>query len=255
MAVLLAGAAYVPGRRRRPRRAGPAGLRRGRRRRGHRRGPGGRGPRGQRPARERAEPDARRRRLGDLHVRLDRHPQGRRGHPPQRRGVRRRRVAAVPAGRAARTRRPGDGRAVRRLRRELRGDVAGLEVRRVPGAGAPSARAQRRRRRPWLVANQVTVVSTVPTLVSLWPDEALDRGPAADPRRRGLPARARRPAGPRPGREVWNTYGPTEATVVACGARLDRGGAGPDRPARWTAGTSPSSTPTGHRSPRARPAS
>ena len=27
------------------------------------------------------------------------------------------------------------------------------------------------------------------------------------------------------GREVWNTYGPTEATVVACAARLD--GAGP----------------------------
>jgi non-ribosomal peptide synthetase component F len=23
-----------------------------------------------------------------------------------------------------------------------------------------------------------------------------------------------------PGREVWNTYGPTEATVVACGAML-----------------------------------
>ena len=31
----------------------------------------------------------------------------------------------------------------------------------------------------------------------------------------------------RPGREVWNTYGPTEATVVACGALLD--GHGPVR--------------------------
>ena len=28
---------------------------------------------------------------------------------------------------------------------------------------------------PWLVANQTTVVSTVPTLVALWPEEALDR--------------------------------------------------------------------------------
>ena len=47
-----------------------------------------------------------------------------------------------------------------------------------------------------------------------------------------------------PGREVWNTYGPTEATVVACGAELTgegRSGSG----CRWTAGTSRSSTPTG----------
>ena len=45
------------------------------------------------------------------------------------------------------------------------------------------------------------------------------------------------------GREVWNTYGPTEATVVACAALLGgpaRSGSG----CRWTAGTSPSSTPT-----------
>ena len=76
---------------------------------------------------------------------------------------------------------------------------------------------------PWLVANRVTVVSTVPTLVSLWPDEALEDvrllilgGEACPPE---LAVRL-----VRDGREVWNTYGPTEATVVACGARLTQDG-------------------------------
>ncbi|MFL6062032.1 MAG: amino acid adenylation domain-containing protein, partial [Marmoricola sp.] len=73
---------------------------------------------------------------------------------------------------------------------------------------------------PWLVANRITVVSTVPTLVALWPVEALSRvrllilGGEACP-----PEIGERLAGP--DREVWNTYGPTEATVVSCGARLD----------------------------------
>ncbi len=76
---------------------------------------------------------------------------------------------------------------------------------------------------PWLSANEVTVVSTVPTLVSLWPDDALDRvrllilgGEALPPE---LAARL-----VREGREVWNTYGPTEATVVACGALVEADG-------------------------------
>ncbi|WP_307828069.1 Pls/PosA family non-ribosomal peptide synthetase [Nocardioides sp. SYSU D00038] len=79
---------------------------------------------------------------------------------------------------------------------------------------------------PWLVANAVTVVSTVPTLVALWPPEALDQvrllimgGEACPPE---LAARL-----VAPGREVWNTYGPTEATVVACAALLT--GEGPVR--------------------------
>ncbi|HEY3016023.1 MAG TPA: amino acid adenylation domain-containing protein, partial [Nocardioides sp.] len=73
---------------------------------------------------------------------------------------------------------------------------------------------------PWLVANEITIVSTVPTLVALWPAESLERvrllimGGEACPRE--LAARLQQP-----GREVWNTYGPTEATVVACGAILD----------------------------------
>jgi non-ribosomal peptide synthetase component F len=75
---------------------------------------------------------------------------------------------------------------------------------------------------PWLVANQITVVSTVPTLVALWPAEALARvrllilgGEVCPPELADRLASA--------DRDVWNTYGPTEATVVACGARLTAG--------------------------------
>ncbi|MDO9380792.1 MAG: amino acid adenylation domain-containing protein [Nocardioidaceae bacterium] len=79
---------------------------------------------------------------------------------------------------------------------------------------------------PWLVANAITVVSTVPTLAMLWPAEAL-----ADVRLLILGGEACPPEIgtrlARPGREVWNTYGPTEATVVACGAQL-----APDEPVR-----------------------
>ncbi|KGN38251.1 Pls/PosA family non-ribosomal peptide synthetase [Knoellia subterranea] len=73
---------------------------------------------------------------------------------------------------------------------------------------------------PWLTANGITVVSTVPTLVALWPTEALAAvrllilgGEACPPE---IGARLANE-----NREVWNTYGPTEATVVACGAQLD----------------------------------
>ena len=78
---------------------------------------------------------------------------------------------------------------------------------------------------PWLVSRDITVVSTVPTLAALWPAEALEAvrllifGGEACP-----PELAERLAVE--GREVWNTYGPTEATVVACAARLDGDGAG-----------------------------
>jgi non-ribosomal peptide synthetase-like protein len=79
---------------------------------------------------------------------------------------------------------------------------------------------------PWLVDQQITAISTVPTLASLWPAAALSRvrllifGGEACP-----PELADRLA--IDGREVWNTYGPTETTVVACAARL--GGPGPVR--------------------------
>ncbi|MGM7774460.1 Pls/PosA family non-ribosomal peptide synthetase [Arthrobacter sp. KNU-44] len=79
---------------------------------------------------------------------------------------------------------------------------------------------------PWLISNGITVVSTVPTLAGLWPAESLEAvrllifgGEACPPE---LAARLAVEE-----REVWNTYGPTEATVVACAARMD--GTGPVR--------------------------
>lgn len=77
---------------------------------------------------------------------------------------------------------------------------------------------------PWLVSRDITVVSTVPTLAALWPAEALEAvrllifGGEACPPELGERLAV-------DGREVWNTYGPTEATVVACLAPLD--GKGP----------------------------
>ncbi|MBP0450496.1 amino acid adenylation domain-containing protein [Kitasatospora sp. RG8] len=79
---------------------------------------------------------------------------------------------------------------------------------------------------PWLAEQEITVVSTVPTLAALWPAEALNEvrllifGGEACP-----PELVQRLV--TEGREVWNTYGPTEATVVACAALLT--GDGPVR--------------------------
>ena len=95
---------------------------------------------------------------------------------------------------------------------------------------------------PWLIANRVTVVSTVPTLVSLWPDEALEKvrllilgGEACPPElaarlvregaRCGTPTARPRPRWSRAGRDS---------------PRRGRSGSA----SRSTAGTSPSSTPT-----------
>ena len=79
---------------------------------------------------------------------------------------------------------------------------------------------------PWLAEQEISVVSTVPTLAALWPAESLGDvrllifgGEACPPE---LVERL-----VTEGREVWNTYGPTEATVVACGALLT--GEGPVR--------------------------
>ncbi|WP_425453836.1 Pls/PosA family non-ribosomal peptide synthetase [Corynebacterium alimapuense] len=71
----------------------------------------------------------------------------------------------------------------------------------------------------WLIAHNISAVSTVPTLASLWPEEALKSvrllifGGEACPL--DLVLRLNRP-----GREVWNTYGPTETTIIASGQLL-----------------------------------
>ncbi|MGZ7497441.1 Pls/PosA family non-ribosomal peptide synthetase [Corynebacterium sp. ZY180755] len=75
---------------------------------------------------------------------------------------------------------------------------------------------------PWLIRRDITVVSTVPTLAGMWPAEALDNirllifgGEACSQELVDKLAND--------DRELWNTYGPTEATVVACGTQLRRG--------------------------------
>ncbi|EJP63435.1 non-ribosomal peptide synthetase [Beauveria bassiana ARSEF 2860] len=74
----------------------------------------------------------------------------------------------------------------------------------------------------FLTAQRISVVSTVPTLAALWPTEALHGlrllilgGEACSPE---LANRLAGAVG-----AVWNTYGPTEATVVSCGAPLTVG--------------------------------
>ena len=74
---------------------------------------------------------------------------------------------------------------------------------------------------PWLAERGVTVVSTVPTLAAMWDEQVLAGvrllilgGEACSPEL-GWRLAA--------GREVWNTYGPTEATVVSTAGRIRPG--------------------------------
>ncbi len=72
---------------------------------------------------------------------------------------------------------------------------------------------------PWLVQRAITVVSTVPTLAALWPVQYLQRVRLLIFGGEACPVElAERLVDD--DREVWNTYGPTEATVVACAAKL-----------------------------------
>ncbi|WP_329080868.1 non-ribosomal peptide synthetase [Streptosporangium sp. NBC_01469] len=67
---------------------------------------------------------------------------------------------------------------------------------------------------PWIRANGITIISTLPTLASRWPSEVFDGvrllilGGETCPRELIERLTA-------PGREVWNSYGPTEATVTS----------------------------------------
>jgi non-ribosomal peptide synthetase-like protein len=71
---------------------------------------------------------------------------------------------------------------------------------------------------PWLEERAVSVVSTVPTLAALWEEDVLVGvrllilGGEACPTDLAWRLAA--------AREVWNTYGPTEATVVSTAARI-----------------------------------
>ncbi len=74
---------------------------------------------------------------------------------------------------------------------------------------------------PWLAEHGITVMSTVPTLAEMWDDAVmadvrlLILGGEACPAELGWRLAAHR--------EVWNTYGPTEATVVSTAARIRPG--------------------------------
>ncbi len=74
---------------------------------------------------------------------------------------------------------------------------------------------------PWLAQRRVSVVSTVPTLAAMWDEETLAGvrllilGGEACPSQLGWRLAANR--------EVWNTYGPTEATVVTTATRIRPG--------------------------------
>ncbi|MEU9043008.1 MULTISPECIES: Pls/PosA family non-ribosomal peptide synthetase [unclassified Kitasatospora] len=72
---------------------------------------------------------------------------------------------------------------------------------------------------PWLVERRITAISTVPTLLALWPQECLDGVRLIIVGGEACPAElVERLA--TDGREFWNTYGPTETTVVATAARM-----------------------------------
>ncbi|VEH81454.1 Non-ribosomal peptide synthetase [Corynebacterium kutscheri] len=68
----------------------------------------------------------------------------------------------------------------------------------------------------WITDNEITAVSTVPTLASFWPTESLSAVRLLIFGGEALPSELSNRLYA-PGRELWNTYGPTESTVIASG--------------------------------------
>ena len=172
-----------------------------------------------------------RRRVDHLHLRLHRHAQGRRGQPPHRGRVRRRRGPAVPHRRARSA--PATGcwpgcRSPSTPPARRCGSPGGTAPAWCPRPGRWSAAASTSGR-GWS-SSGITVVSTVPTLAALWPAGGAGRGPAADLRRRGLPARAGRAAGRRGPRGVEHLR-PDRGDRGRLRRAADRRGPGADRAA------------------------
>ena len=74
---------------------------------------------------------------------------------------------------------------------------------------------------PWMKDRQISVVSSVPTLAAMWGDDVLEGVRLLILGGEALPE----PLGHHLAQhcEVWNTYGPTEATVVSTAARVHMG--------------------------------
>ena len=213
------------GRRRRPRRSGPTWCSArpawrpcsatGRR---------SRSPAPPRSDTDRGPPSARRRRLDHLHLRLHRRSQGGRRHPSlaRPRSSTPRPSCSAPTSRSgpATACSPGcRSRSTPRARRcGWRGATAPAWCRRPAPSSAPAWTSVR----GWPRSGSPSCPRFPPSPRS---------GPTRPSTRCGSSSSAARPARRRswsasrsPGREVWNTYGPTEATVVACAAPLEAGG-------------------------------
>ena len=71
----------------------------------------------------------------------------------------------------------------------------------------------------WITDHDITAISTVPTLASFWSTKSLEKVRLLIFGGEALPQELINRLAT-PGRELWNTYGPTEATVICSGHRM-----------------------------------